>query len=222
MMNFTMFKSQLRREYLLQIRQPWRLLYSALFFFMAVVFFPFTLPFKPELMRTLGPGFIWIALLFASLLSSIGLFEQDEESGVLEQWIVSGESLLTTVGAKITMQWVCYMVGLLVLAPLLSLLFYLNAKETVLLMLSFLLGTPTLFLLCMLAAAFNLNNGILMAMILLPLALPVLIFGSSVLTPLFSTQVPAASLAFLTAISLLTSVFLPPAIAAILRISLTE
>lgn len=214
-----------QREWLLQARTPYGLLFSVLFFLMITVFFPLTMPPDPGLMRTLFPGIVWISVLLAVLLESERLFKQDYDEGVIEQWLVSGESLYLAVGAKLLVHWVLLLALFSLLCPVFAVFFHLSVLETGLTLLCLLLGTPALITLCALAAAFCTGldqKGGLVALILFPLALPVMIFGSGTLQAGFEGLAVSGHFALLAAFSLLAAGFLPVAIAAVIRISMAE
>ncbi|ASQ46321.1 heme exporter protein CcmB [Legionella clemsonensis] len=218
----SLFKRQIQREMLLHLRQPRLLLHSALFFLMVTVFFPLTMPPETSIMRTIAPGVVWIAMLLAMLLSSVNLFQQDYEDGLIEQWLISGYPLTLIISAKLLVHWLLNLLPMLIFSPLLALLFNLTFVETYMLMISLILGTPAILFLCGLAAAFSAGKGVLMALVLLPLTIPVMIFGSGSLFAIMQGFSAQAHFALLTAISLLAASFLPFAIAAVIRISLAD
>jgi len=192
---------------------------------MIMVFFPLTMPADAALLRTIAPGLVWIAMLLSMLLSADRLFQQDYDDGIIEQWLVSGYPVSLFVVAKILMHWLINMLPMLLLSPLLAILFSLNTYETVILMLSLICGTPTILFLCALAASFSTGlkqKGVLMALILLPLTIPVMIFGSAAIIAAMQGLAVQGYLALLLAISLIAAGFLPFAIAGVIRISLVD
>lgn len=213
------FQKQVQRELLLHLRQPRLLLYTTFFFLMVSVFLPLTMPSQISLMRQIAPGVVWIAMLLAMLLSSAGLFQQEYEDGIIEQWLISGYSLNSRVSAKLVVHWLINLLPMLLFCPFLSLLFNLNGAETRLIIFSLILGTPAILFLCGLAAIFSRDKGILMALIVLPLTVPIMILGSGSLTAFMQGFSPQGYLALLAAISILASSFLPFAIAAVIRVS---
>lgn len=220
-----LFNRQFRRELLLQVREIRLLVNSCLFFLMILVIFPLTQ--KPDitLLRSVAPGLIWIAMLLSFLLSSERLFQQDYEHGVIEQWLLSGNSLSLIVGAKVLAHCVIHLIPLLILCPVIAILFSFSFAETQLLAFSLICGTPALLFLCALTAACGIGTqqkGALMALILLPLTLPVLIFGSGILTRALQGFSVSGDLALLLAMSVLAAGFLPFAIAGVIRISHAE
>ncbi|MDP1603937.1 MAG: heme exporter protein CcmB [Legionella sp.] len=219
------FFRQFHREFLVNIRQPRLLINSALFFVMITVFFPLTLPANPLIIRQVAPGIIWIAVLLAMLLASERLFQQDYDEGIIEQWLTSGYSVSLIVSAKLLLHWLLTIVPLLLFSPFLAILFGFSSREVIILMASLLAGTPAILYLCALAAAFGTSmqhKGVFMALILLPLTVPVMIFGSSLLSTAIGNQQVLGHLALLLAFSLISVSFLPFAIASIIRISLAD
>jgi heme exporter protein B len=217
-----LFIKQFKREWLIQMRQIRYLINSCLFFLMLLFIFPLTIRPEIQLMRTIAPGLIWMAILLSMLLSAERLFQQDYEQGVVEQWLVSGESLSVIVSAKALAHWFFNLLPLLVLSPLVAVLFSFSAWETWILILSLLCGTPALLFLCALAGAFGVGvnqKGALMALILLPLTLPLLIFGSGTLNIAMQGMPVSGYLALLLAMSVIAVGFLPYAIAGVMRIS---
>ncbi|MBL7479923.1 heme exporter protein CcmB [Legionella bononiensis] len=219
---FVLFVTQFKREWLIQMRQIRYLVNSCLFFLMLLFIFPLTIRPEVQLMRTIAPGLIWMAILLSMLLSAERLFQQDYEHGVIEQWLVSGQSLSLIVSAKVLAHWLFNLIPLLLLSPLVAVLFSFSVWETWILVLSLLCGTPALFYLCALAAAFGVGvnqRGALMALILLPLTLPLLIFGSGTLNIAMQGLPINGYLALLLAMSLIAAGFLPYAISGVVRIS---
>jgi heme exporter protein B len=216
------FKRQFQREMLLHFRQPRLLLHSALFFLMVTVFFPLTLPPDSLTLRLVAPGLVWIAMLLSMLLSSVSLYQQDQDDGVLEQWLISGYPLAVMVAAKLLMHWLLNLISLLIFCPLLALLFNFSLNEMIILILSLIAGTPAILFLCGLASAFSQGRSALMALVLLPLAVPIMIFGSGALIAFMQGLAISGYIALLVAISLLAICFLPFAISAVIRISLAD
>lgn len=222
---FALFKHQIKREACFYIRQLRLIINSSLFFLMVMVFFPLTMPPESALLRIITPGLIWIAVLLSMMMSAERMFLQDYEDGVLEQWIVSGYPLSLMITAKLFIHWVAILLPFLFFSPFLALLFGLNFFETHILILSLITGSLVILLLCALAAAFSTGvtqKNMLMALILLPLTIPVMIFGSGVLSAAMQGLPTNGYLALLTAMSLLAGCSLPFAIAGVLKISLGD
>lgn len=218
-----LFRRQLSRELVLQRRQVRYLLNTSLFFLMVVFFFPLTLSPDVHFLRTVAPGLVWIGMLFALFLSSERLFQQDYEDGVIEQWLVSGYPISLYVGAKILIHWLINLIPLLILSPILAIFFSLTPHETFVLMLSIFFGSSSILLLCAMAAACCTGlqqKGILMPLILLPLTIPIMIFGSSTLTASMEGLPFMGYLALLLAMTMLSAALLPFAIGAIIAVNL--
>lgn len=225
MMMFSRFGRQFQRELLIHMRQPRLLINASLFFVMIVVFFPLTMPSSSLLLKQIAPGLVWMAVLLAALLASERLFQQDYDDGVIEQWLVSGYSLRIIVSAKMLAHWLLTVTPLLLFCPIFALLFGFTGYELMILLLVLILGTPAILALCALAAAFGTGmqqKGILMALVLLPLTVPVMIFGSGTITACMQGLPVSGYLAILLAISILAVGFLPFAIAAVIRIGLAD
>lgn len=219
------YVNQFQREMLLQVREPRSLLFSALFFAMVIVFFPLTISPDPHLLRQIAPGVFWIALLLALLMASERLFQEDFNDGVIEQWLVCGIPVSILVLAKLSVHCVLNLLPIVILSFVLGALFDLSLSERLTVTVSFILGTPAILFLSALAAAFCTSmqqKGVLIALILLPLVIPVMIFGSGALNAAMQQLPGAGYLAILLALSILAIAFLPIAIAAIIRISLTD
>lgn len=222
---FALFKQQLSREILVHLRQLRLIINSCLFFLMIVVFFPLTMTPDVNLLRTVAPGLVWIAMLLALFLSAERLFQQDYDDGIIEQWLVSGYPVSLMVSAKVFIHWLLNLLPMLIFSPFLAILFALTAHETLILMLSLIFGTPTILYLCALAAAFSTGlkqKGLLMALILLPLTIPVMIFGSGTVLAAMQGMPVDGYLALLLAMSIIAAGCLPFAVAAVIRVGLTD
>jgi heme exporter protein B len=218
----SLFSNQLRRELLIQGRQLRFLINSCLFFLMLIFIFPLTLRPEVALMRVVAPGIVWMAVLLSVLLSAERLFQQDYEHGVIEQWLVSGHSLPIIITAKILVHWLLNIGPIFILCPLIALIFSFSLSEAWIMILCLLCGTPALVFLCALAAAFGVGinqKGALMALILFPLTLPILIFGSGTLNIALQGLPVTGYLALLLAMSIIAVSFLPYAICGVMRIN---
>lgn len=220
-----LFIRHLMREWLLQIRQVRMIFNSCLFFMMILIFFPLTMPSDVALLRSLAPGLVWIAALLALFLSSDRLFQQDYDDGVIEQWLVSGHFLSLFITAKVIVHWVVNLLPMLIFCPVLALLFNLNAHEMLIMMVSLLCGTPAIVFLCALAAAFSTGlkqKGMVMALILMPLTIPVMIFGSGAVNAALQALPVPGYVAIMLAISIIAICCLPFAISAVVRIGMVD
>ena len=168
---------------------------------------------------------VWIAALLAFFLSSDRLFQQDYDDGVIEQWLVSGHFLSLFIAAKVLVHWVVNLLPMLIFCPVLALLFNLNAHEMLIMMVSLLCGTPAIIFLCALAAAFSTGlkqKGMVMALILMPLTIPVMIFGSGAVNAALQDLPVQGYVAIMLAISIIATSCLPFAISAVVRIGLVD
>lgn len=218
------FKRQFKREVLVRFREPRLIVHALLFFLMMLAFFPLSFTASPQYLHNIAPGLIWIALLFAALLSSEGLFQQAFNEGVLEQAYLSGESMGVMIFASLFVQLVSILVPIFLFCPLIGLLFAFTPHEVGRLILSLLCGAPALFGLTALAGALSVGRvqkEIVTALLVLPLSIPLMIFGSAVMQ-IKSQEVVSGMIALLLACSLLAQGILPLTIAAILRLRLGD
>lgn len=196
---------------------------AALFFFVvAASLFPLAVGPQPELLRAIGPGLIWVSALLASLLSLPRLFAGDFQDGTLEQMILLGQPLSVLVLAKIFAHWATTGIPLALLSPLLALQFGLPAESLAMLVVALLLGTPVLSLLGAIGAALTLGlrgGGALIALLVLPLYIPVLIFGVGAIEQAAFGETVTPHLSLLAAILLLAVVLSPWAIGAALKLA---
>ncbi|WP_326543553.1 heme exporter protein CcmB [Pseudorhodoferax sp.] len=173
----------LRRDLLLTARHRADAITGLVFFLVVASLFPLGVGSETRLLREIGPGVVWVAALLASLLSLPRLFVADHADGTLEQMLLRPHPLALLALAKVAAHWLTTGLPLVLMAPLLGLQYGLGFEAIGVLVLSLLLGTPLLSLLGAVAAALALGlrgSGVLMALIVLPLNAPLLIFGSGV------------------------------------------
>lgn len=212
-----------RRELLLAWRRPGDALLPLAFFVIVGSLFPLGVGAQPQLLRSIGPGVVWIAAVLATLLGLPRLFAADQQSGALEQLLLSPAPLALLVAVKVAAQWLTSGLPLALAAPVLALGFGLNCGDLAVLIAGLLLGTPLLHLLGAISAALTLGlrgGGALLGLLVLPLYVPVLIFGSGAVQAAAQGSGPGANLSLLAAMLALALVFAPWATAAALRISL--
>jgi heme exporter protein B len=169
------FLGVIRRDLLLAMRNRADVLSSVFFFIIVAALAPLGLGPEPAMLRTIGPGMLWIAALLASMLALHRLFAQDHADGTLEQMLLSPEPASLLVAGKILAHWITTGIPLIVLSPLLALQFGLPAEQVLILMASLLLGTPILSLIGAIGAALTLGvrgGGVLIALLVLPLYVP--------------------------------------------------
>lgn len=213
----------IRRDCLLAARRRTEALLPLVFFVVAVTLFPFGVGPEPQMLRSMAPGVVWVCALLAALLSLQNLYATDYEDGSLEQMLLSKQSLLGLVVAKTLAHWLVHGLPLVLASPVVGLLFDLPAKELATLVLSLLLGTPVLSLLGGVGAALTLgvrSGGMLLILLVLPLAIPVLIFGTGAVGAVSAGMSPEGHFSLMGAVLLLTCLGAPWATAAALRIAL--
>ena len=197
---------------------------SALFFFVIVVsLFPLGVGPEPALLRQLAPGVLWVAALLATMLSLPRLFADDHRDGTLEQLALAPQPLALIVLGKVLAHWLVSGLPLALLAPLLGLQFDLSNDALWVLTGSLLIGTPALSGIGAIGAALTLGvrgGGVLLSLLVLPLYIPVLIFGAGAVDATVSGLGAQAHLSLLAALTLAGVFFAPWPTAAALRIAL--
>jgi heme exporter protein B len=213
----------IRRDLLLAFRRRTDVLSTLVFFVIVCTLFPLGVGPEPELLRTLGPGVLWVAALLASTLALNRLFGLDHADGTLEQLLLSPEPLVLIVAGKVAAHWLISGLPLVLLTPLLALQFGLDAQATASLALSLLIGTPALSLVGAIGAALTLDvrgGGVLVALLVLPLYAPVLIFGAGAAVAEAGGGAAEANLLLLGGLLAGAAALAPWATASALRISL--
>ena len=219
------FTLLLARESRLLFRRPAELANPLVFFAIVIALFPLAVGPETKLLQTISPGLIWVAALLAVLLSLDGLFRSDFEDGSLEQWVVSPHPLALLVLAKVLAHWMFSGLALVLLAPLLGLMLGMPVGALPVLLMSLLLGTPILSLLGAVGAALTVGlkrGGLLLALLILPLYIPVLILGSGALQAALQGLPALGYLLWLSSLTALAVTLTPFAIAAGLKISVGE
>ncbi|HEY2976345.1 MAG TPA: heme exporter protein CcmB [Burkholderiaceae bacterium] len=174
------FACIVHRDLLLAFRRRADLMPVLFFFIIVCALFPLAVGAEPALLSRVAPGVLWVAALLASMLSLGRLFDLDHADGTLERLLLSAEPLPLVVIAKVLAHWLLTGLPLIALTPLLALWLELPAASTALLMSALLVGTPTLSLLGAIGSALTLGlrgGGVLVPLLVLPLYVPVLIFG---------------------------------------------
>ncbi|MEK9753751.1 MAG: heme exporter protein CcmB, partial [Rhodospirillaceae bacterium] len=166
----------------LAMRQGMDNVMVVMFFVLAVVLFPFGVGPEPGILARISSGVIWVAALLASMLSLERLFQADYDDGSLELLAMQPLALEATVAAKISAHWLTTGLPLIVAAPLLAVLMNMDQAGFAILVLTLALGTPALSLVGAIGAALILGarrGGVLLSLLILPLYIPILIFGTS-------------------------------------------
>jgi heme exporter protein B len=177
--------SLMGRIFIREITLAWRRrsdVFSIFFFFIiAASLFPLGLGADPKLLHAIAPSVLWVCALLSCMLSLPRMFASDYIDGTLEQLIISNQPILLIAFMKIFAHWVVSGLPLVLVAPLIGLQFNLTVHELQVLAFSLLLGTPTLSLIGSIGAALTLGlrgGGVLIALLVLPLYIPVLVFGA--------------------------------------------
>ena len=213
----------LRRDLRVAMRSKGELSVELLFYVIVVTLFPLATSPSRDTLATLGPGVLWTAALLAALLSLSRLFASDFRDGTLEQIALSPSPLAGLVSGKITAHWLTTGLPVAAMAPLLGIQYGLDAPVLVTLALSLLLGTPILSLVGAVGAALTLGargGGSLLALLVLPLYAPVLIFGAGAVDAVRAGLSAAPHLSLLAAGLLLAILAAPFAVSAAVRIAL--
>ncbi len=219
---FEAFRTVVARDLLLAIRRRSDIFITLFFFVIVVSLFP--LGIGPELntLRLIAPGVVWVAALLASMLALERLFAIDFADGALEQMILAPQPLSLLVLGKVLAHWLVTGLPLVLMAPLLGLQYDLSADALLVLLTSLLLGTPALSLIGAIGAALTLGlrgGGVLVSLLVLPLYIPVLIFGAGAVEATASGLGGQGHLSMPGAILILALLFAPLATSAALRIS---
>lgn len=210
------------RELRLALRRRGALAHTLVFFTAVATLFPLAIGPEPAMLTRIAPGIIWVAVLLALLLPLERLFRDDLEDGTLELLLLSPCSPSLLALAKVASHWLVTAGPLILFAPVVALLLQLPAAALPILLATLLLGTPVLALIGAIAAALTLGlraGGPLLALLLLPLYVPVLIFAAGAVDRAVAGLGVAGPLYFLGGLLVLTVTLAPPAIAGGLRIA---
>lgn len=193
------------------------------FFAVAALLFPFGVGPEPQTLRQIAPGVIWVCALLAAMLSVTQLYAADYADGSLEQMLMCGQPVVLVSAAKAVAHWVLTGLPLVVVTPLLGLMFGLPWDALGALIATLLLGTPILSLLGGLGAALTLgvrSANVLLILIILPLTVPAIIFGTGAVGAVESGLDPGAYYSLLGALLIGTGLVVPPITASALRIAM--
>lgn len=213
----------IKRDLLLAMRRRSDVLTTLFFFIIVVSLFPLGVGPEMNMLRMMAPGVVWVAALLASMLALGRMFSNDYVDGTLEQMLLSPVSLSGLVMGKALSHWLVTGVPLVLMAPVLGIQYDLPVEALMVLTLSLLLGTPVLSLVGAIGAALTLGlrgGGVLVSLLVLPLYIPVLIFGAGAVEASTAGMGFDAHLSLLGAFLLVSLVFSPWAAAASLRISM--
>ena len=210
------------RDLRLARRRRFEALLPVVFFIFSASLFPLGVGPEPQTLRQIAPGVVWVCALLAAMLSLSTLYASDHADGSLEQMLLSSRSTVLIAAGKSLAHWLLTGLPLILTAPLLGLLFDMRQTAIIAMTASLCLGTPVLSLLGGIGAALTLglrSGGVLILLLVLPLCIPVLIFGSGAVAMVDAGLSASGHFSLLAALLLLALVGAPPAAAAALRIS---
>ena len=214
---FKLFRIILRRDLMLAFRRKSDLAQVIFFFAVVVTLVPLGVGAETNILRSIAPGVVWVAALLAALLSLPRMFEADHADGTLEQMLVTAEPLPVVVA-----HWLVTGVPMTIFAAVFGILFDLPLDVTLVMVASLFLGTPVLSLVGAVGAALTLGlrgGGVLTSLLVLPLYIPVLIFGAGASQAVAVSMSPAAHFMIVGGLTLLSLALAPMAVSAALRIA---
>ncbi len=218
----TGFLSLLLRDLKLGIRHRNELLNPLLFFVIVVTLFPLGITPEASILKAIGPGVIWVAALLATMLGLDHLFRSDFDDGSLEQMLLSTQPMPILVLAKMLAHWCLTGLPLVLVSPLLAVFLNIPSDLIPMLMLSLVIGTPTLSFIGAIGVGLTVGlrgGGMLLSLLVLPLYVPILIFGASIVQTAISGMNPAGQFYVLGALLVFAMTLAPLATAAALRIA---
>jgi len=220
---FAVIRSLLWREMTLAIRRRAEVLTTLFFFVIVVSLFPLGVGPEIETLREIAPGVLWVAALLASMLSLNRLFADDYMDGTLEQMLLASQPLSILVLTKILSHWLLTGLPLVLISPVLGMQLGLDMESLLIMVVTLLLGTPVLSLIGAVGAGLTLGvrgGGVLLALLILPLYVPVLIFGSGAVEAARTGMEIQAHLSLLGIFLVLALVLAPIGAAKALKIAL--
>jgi len=220
---FSLLMLVVRRDLVLAMRRRADVLTTLIFFVMVVSLFPLGVGPEMDMLRKMAPGVLWVAALLASMLSLGRLFSADYLDGTLEQMLLAPQSLSVLVLGKMAAHWMVSGLPLVLMTPVLGLQFDMSIQAIAVLILGLLLGTPILSMVGAIGAALTLGlrgGGVLLSLLVLPLCIPVLIFGTGAVEAVTSGLSASSHLSLMGALLVLALAFTPWVTAQALRISM--
>ena len=217
-----LFMIILRRDMMLALRRKSDLAQVIFFFAVVVTLVPLGAGPESNILRAIAPGVVWVAALLAALLSLPRMFAADYADGTLEQMLVAAEPLPVIVMAKVFAHWLVTGVPMTVFATVFGIMFDLELDVTLVMVGSLLIGTPVLSLVGAVGAALTLGlraGGVLTSLLVLPLYIPVLIFGAGASQAVAVAMSPTPHFMIVGGLTLLSTALAPMAVSAALRIA---
>jgi len=215
----------IRRDLLLHLRRPADILNPLVFFLIVVSLFPLGIGPTESILSSIAAGVIWVAVLLATLLSIDVMFKGDYDDGTLEQIALGKQSLLVIVFGKVIAQWLVSGFLMALISPLFAMMFYVPVEGMIAIAVALLLGTPTMTLLGSIGAALTLglkNGGVLIAILVLPLYIPILILGTAMVESAIFGNAYTGHMLWLAVLLVLSIGFAPLVTQAGIRISLSH
>jgi heme exporter protein B len=217
------FAALVRRDLRLAGRRRIEALLPLGFFVVAAGLFPIGVSPEPQTLQQIAPGVVWVCALLAAMLSVTQMFGSDHQDGSLEQMLLAPQSLLMLALGKVVAHWLTSGLPLVLAAPLIGVMFDMQPDAIVMLVTTLVLGTPILSLLGAVGGALTLglrSGAALVFLLVLPLTIPALIFGTGAVAAVNAGQSAQAHLSLLGALLIVSLLGAPLAIAAALRISM--
>ena len=208
------FIKTLKRDLKMALRNPSSFLNPLLFFVISISLFPIAISPESQTLSNIAPGIIWVTVMLSALLSLNTLFHFDYENGILEQMVISHHSLALILLAKTTAHWILTGLPIILLSPLVGTVLFLDYESILVLMLTLLIATPCLSLIGAIGASLIVgikNSGMLLSLLVLPLYVPILIFGTSAVSQTqFNLPINGQIyfLSFMLVLSLITAPFI--------------
>ena len=196
------------------LRNPSSFLNPLLFFVISISLFPIAISPESQTLSNIAPGIIWVTVMLSALLSLNTLFHFDYENGILEQMVISHHSLALILLAKTTAHWILTGLPIILLSPLVGTVLFLDYESILILMLTLLIATPCLSLIGAIGASLIVgikNSGMLLSLLVIPLYVPILIFGTSAVSQIqFNLPINGQIyfLSFMLVLSLITAPFI--------------
>ena len=212
-----------QREWQLMFRNTSSLIQPLTFFIIIALLFPFSLPAENLLLQRIGGGVIWVSAVLATMLSLESMFHSDYHDGTLEQMLIHSRSLPLAMLGKSLAHWSATGLLLSLFSPILCLTFNIPSEQIWVLFVGLILGTPSLTLVGAIGAALTVTlrrGGVLIAIIILPLYIPILVFGAGMLSQSAQGLETLSQLYALAAILMLALTLAPFAIAGALRVTI--
>ncbi|MBY7827450.1 heme exporter protein CcmB [Vibrio fluvialis] len=212
----------IRRELLIAFRRQADIFNPLWFFIIVITLFPLSIGPDPSLLSRIAPGIVWVAALMSALLSLERLFRDDYQDGSLEQMMLMPVPLPVVVISKVLAHWLLTGVPLILISPLLAILLSLDMNTWISVVLTLLLGTPTLSFIGAIGVALTVGlqkGGVLLSLLVLPLYIPILIFATSAIDAASLGMAYNGQLAILAAMFMGALTLTPFAISAALRVS---